>query len=356
MAFDEGERTETATPRRRQEAREQGQVARSVEVNSALVLLGAFTALAIGGAATGKALLTTVEKGLQLPGHADLTPEAVRGLLLWAMAAFGWAIVPVALAAMGAGLLANLLQVGFHITPQALRLNWGRINPGRGLTQLLSLRGGAELAKALLKLFILGTIAYWTLRPEWTRFPQLVQMELLDVLGWELNLGLTLGLRVVFAHCVLAALDYGYQRWQYEKSIRMTRFEIQEEGRQQEGNPHMRARVRQLQRERAMRRMMSAVPTATAVVVNPTHIAVALKYDPATMRAPRVVAKGKRRIAERIMAIARAHAVPVIQDAPLARALEKVVAVGAEIPVVLYRAVAGILAYVYARDPQRQAA
>jgi len=355
MAFEEGERTESATPRRRQEARERGQVARSPEVNSALVLLGAFGALAVGGAASGRVLLMTVEKGLHLPGPADLTPQTVRELLFWAAAAFGQAIVPVALVAMGAGVLASILQVGFHITPQALRLNWARVNAIRGLASLLSLRGGAELGKALLKLAILGAVTYWTLRPEWSRFPQLVQMDLLEVLTWELNLGLGLGLKVVLAYCLLAALDYAYQRWQHEKSLRMTRSEVQEESRQQEGSPQVRARVRSLQRERAMRRMMQAVSRATVVVVNPTHIAVALEYEPKTMRAPRVTAKGKRRIAERILAIARAHGVPIVQDIPLARTLEKLVAVGAEIPVALYRAVAGILAYVYAKDPQRRA-
>ena len=354
MAFEDSERTQPATPRRRQEARERGQVARSVEVNSALILLGTFGALAIEGANTGRVLLMTFEKGLALPGRVDLTPEAVRELFLWVAAAVGRAIVPVALAAMVTGVLANILQVGFYPTSQAIQLNWARVSPMRGLSNLLSLRGGAELAKAILKLTILGTVAYRTLQPEWAHFPELVQMDLLEVLAWELGLGLRLGLKVALAYCGLAALDYAFQRWQHEKSLRMSRAEVQEEARMQEGDPQIRARVRSVQRERARRRMMEAVPTATAVVVNPTHIAVALKYDAKTMRAPRVVAKGMRRIAERIVAIARAHGVPVVQDIPLAHALEKLVGVDAEIPVALYRAVAGILAYVYAKDSQRK--
>jgi len=150
--------------------------------------------------------------------------------------------------------------------------------------------------------------------------------------------------------------DYLYQRWRFERGLRMTKAEVAEEAKQQEGSPQIRARVRSLQRDRAMRRMMEAVPKATVVVVNPVHVAVALRYDPAAMRAPRVVAKGKRLVAQRIVAAARAAGVPVVQDIPLARALAKAVEVGAEIPSAFYRAVAQILAYVFARDPHRAAA
>jgi len=353
MAFEDAERTEAATPKRRQEARAKGQVARSAEVNSALILLGTFGALALGGAATGQVLIATMQKGLHLGGRSDLTPEAIRGLYLWAASATGWAILPVVLAGAVSGILSNLLQVGFLVTPEALQLNWGRINPVQGLTNLFSQRSGVELVKAIVKLIILGTVAYRTLRPEWNSFPGLARMDLGEVVAWELTLGLRLGLRVAGIYCLLALADYGYQRWQHEKGLRMTRTEVQEEGKQTEGSPQVRARVRALQRERGMRRMMQAVPTASVVVVNPVHIAIALKYDARTMRAPRMVAKGKRLVAERIVALARRADIPVVQDIPLARALDKLVEVGAEIPAALYRAVAGILAYIYAREPRR---
>ncbi len=355
MAFEDGERTEAATPRRRQEARDRGQVARSVEVNSALILLGTFGALAFGGSLMGHELIGTFQQGLHLGGRTDLHPEAIRGLYLWVASAIGRAILPVAVSGLVIGFFSSALQVGFHVSPEALRFHWGRINPARGLQSLCSTRGGAELLKAALKMTILGIVAYRTLRPEWTRFPELAQMGLTDVLSWQLGLGLRLGLRVAAVYCLLAAADYGYQRWQHEKSLRMSKAEVQEEGRQQEGSPHIRARVRSLQRERAMQRMMQAVPSATVVVVNPVHIAVALRYEPGAMRAPRVVAKGKRLIAERIVAIAREAGVPVVRDVPLARALDKLVGVGAEIPAALYRAVAGILAYIYAQGPRRAA-
>lgn len=355
MAFDDVERTEDPTPKRRQEARERGQVARSPELNSALVLLGTFGALALGGAAMGQLLVGTFQTGLDLGGRADLHVEAVRQLCFGAAWAIVRAVLPVALAGAAMGVASNVLQVGFQVTPKAAGLNWARVNPLQGLKNLLSSRGGMELVKAIIKLTILGVVVYRTLRPEWDRFSELAQMDTLQVLAWQLSLGLRLGLRVAGVYCLVGVADYGYQRWQHEVSLRMSRSEIQEESRQQEGNPQIRARVRSLQQDRAIRRMMQEVPKASVVVVNPTHIAVALKYDTRSMRAPRVVAKGKRLMAERIRAAARSAGVPVVQDIPLARALEKAVKVGDEIPGAFYRAVAKILAYVYAQDPRRAA-
>ncbi len=356
MASDDAERTEAPTPKRRQEARERGQVARSVELNSALILLGAFGALSFAGVLMGDTLLRAFREGLQLGGRTDLTPEAVRGLILAAAWSVAQAIFPVVVAGAAMGVLANLLQVGVLMSSEAIGFHWERINPARGLGNLLSLRGGVEAVKALLKLTILGVVAYRTLQPEWARFPSLAEMELQELVWWQLNLGLRLAFRVVGVYCLVAVADYAYQRWHHEKSLRMSRGEIQDEGKQQEGNPQVRARVRSLQQERKMRRMMQDVERATVVVVNPTHIAVAIRYDGRSMRAPKVLAKGKRLLAERIIGIARARGIPVVQDIPLARALYTLVEVGGEIPLALYRAVAKILAYVYAQAAGRGAA
>ncbi len=347
MAFEDAERTEAATPKRRQEARERGEVARSLDLNSGLLLLGACAALALAGGGMGQVLLGAFRDGLQFGARSELGPEAVRGLFL----GFSWtvarAILPLALTVAAVGIASNLAQVGFLVTPRVLEMHWERVNPIRGLHNLFSSRGGVEAGKGLLKISVLGLVAYRTLAPEWERFPVLAAMDTPDLIRWELSLGLTLALRVVGVYCLLGAADYGYQRWQHEKRMRMSRTEIQEEGKQQEGNPQIRGRVRSLQQERRMRRMMQAVPTASVVVVNPTHIAVALKYDQ-SMRAPMVVAKGKRLLAERIIGLAREAGVPVVQDIPLARSLYKLVDVGGEIPAALYKAVAKILAYVFA--------
>lgn len=353
MAFEDAERTEAPTPKRRQEARERGQVARSVELNSALLLLGACGALAFGGALTGRTLIDAFREGLQLGGAAELTREAVRGRVIGSAWAVAKAISPVVVTGAVAGVLANALQVGFLVSPQAIGAHWERINPMRGLTNVVSRRGAVEAIKALLKIAILGTVAYRTLQPEWARFPALAEMDLLELVRWQLGLGLRLAVRVVLVYSVLALADYAYQRWQHERSLRMSRNEILDEGKQQEGNPQIRARVRSLQQERRMRRMMQDVSSASVVVVNPTHIAVAIRYDQGTMRAPRVIAKGKRLLAERIVRLAREAGVPIVQDIPLARTLYKLVEVGGEIPAALYKAVANVLAYVYARATRR---
>jgi len=356
MASEQGERTEAATPRRRQEARAKGQVARSPELVSALLILGTFGALALGGAAMGQGLMAGMTSGLRLGGRADLHPEAVRGMFLSAAWWFARAALPLLAVGAAAGVLANVVQVGFQVTTEALTPNWARFNPLNGLKGILSSRGAVELGKALIKLSIVGAVTYKTLAPEWSRFPELAQAGPWQVVAWQGSLVIRLGLRVGGVYCLLAVADYLYQRWRFERGLRMTKAEVAEEAKQQEGSPQIRARVRSLQRDRAMRRMMEAVPKATVVVVNPVHVAVALRYDPAAMRAPRVVAKGKRLVAQRIVAAARAAGVPVVQDIPLARALAKAVEVGAEIPSAFYRAVAQILAYVFARDPHRAAA
>jgi len=349
MASDRGDRSEAPTPRKRQEARNRGQVARSSEVTSAAVLLGAFGALALAGGHSGRLLLAGFQQGLQLGPPLPLSAEQLRGLLLGAALLTLRVAGPVLLAAAAAGLLANLAQIGFLVTPEALTMNWERLNPLQGLRGLLSSRGGVEAVKAILKLAILGYVAYATLSPEWGRLPELAGMELLDLLRWQLGVGTRLAFRVLGAYAVLAAADYLYQRWEFERNLRMSRSEVQEESKQQEGNPQVRARVRSLRQERAMRRMMRDVSRANVVVVNPTHIAVALRYERG-LRAPTVLAKGKRLLAERIIALAREHHVPVVQDIPLARALYKHVEVGQEIPGSFYRAVAKILAYVMTRE------
>jgi flagellar biosynthetic protein FlhB len=320
-----------------------------MELNTALVLLGAFGALAAAANHCGYLLLQSLRAGLSLDTPPLLTPESVRNLFLAAAAAIGGVLAPILLAAVACGILSNLLQVGFMLAPQALRFDWARLQPGRGLAQLFSGRGGVESLKAFLKFGLLGGVAYATLRPEADRLPELAGLALPSLVAWQAEVALRLAFRVLAAYLVLALADYLYQRWQYERSLRMSRTEIREESRQQEGNPQVRARIRSLQQQRAMHRMMQEVPQASVVVVNPTHLAVALRYD-RSMVAPRVVAKGQRLIAERIVALAKAHGVPVLQDIPLAWALYKHVQVGAEIPVAFYRAVARILAYVLAHE------
>ncbi|HOS94600.1 MAG TPA: EscU/YscU/HrcU family type III secretion system export apparatus switch protein, partial [Armatimonadota bacterium] len=254
---------------------------------------------------------------------------------------------PVVVAAAAAALAANLLQVGFLCAPKVIRLDASRLNPVNGFKRLFSLRACVELLKALLKIAVVAYIGYSTL---WGSRHLLFVLPEQTVAGVMLIIGdiaYRICLKAGLALLVLALADYGFQRWQHEKDLRMTRQELRDEYKRQEGDPLLKQRIRQRQRELARRRMMAEVPKADVVITNPTHLAVALRYDPAHMDAPCVVAKGERALAERIREIAREAGVPVIENRELAQSLFRLVPVGGVIPSQLFEAVAQILAYVY---------
>jgi flagellar biosynthetic protein FlhB len=344
LAFQE--RTEPATPKRRREARESGKVARSQEVNSAFVLLAGLGLLAFEGPLMLERLMALTRHFLGESGSVELRPELMPALFAGTVRPALLVIAPVALAVLLVGLAVNFAQVGFLATWKPLVPSLEHLSPARGFARIFSKQSFVELLKSILKVVLIGGIAWMTLAPEISRLAALVGADPLPVFGYAATLTLKLGLRVAIALLFLALADYAFQRWEYEKSLMMSPKEIEDEMRQTEGDPRIRARVRSVQREMARRRMMAQVRTADVVVTNPTHLAVALRYDRASMKAPKVVARGARLIAERIKAIAREHGVPVIEDRPLARLLFKV-ELDREIPVTLFRAVAELLAYVY---------
>ncbi len=341
------ERTERATPRRRQEARKRGQVARSVDLTSALALLaGAFFLPWYAGASI-ESLWGYLYRSFAGPLPTDLTPPDLLELA-WTS---GTMLLSFTLPILGLFLLvgvgSTLLQAGFVFAPAALKPDLRRIDPIAGFQRLFSRRGLFETAKALIKIGIVLAVTYPLVQRDLPRYADLTGADPLVIaraIGWSIR---DLALRIGAAYLALAILDYAFQRWDLEQRLRMTRHEVKEELRQTEGDPEVKARIRRLQRQYAMQRMMAQVPKATVVVTNPTHLAVALRYEPGSMRAPVVVAKGAGAVAERITAIARQHAVPVLRNQPLARALYRTVEVGQEIPVTLYEAVADIIAYVY---------
>lgn len=348
MADDRGERTEQPTAKRLAEARERGQVPRSGEVGPAVAVLAAASYLAwMGPAWSGSltALLPTLLGELRAPAWEVVDAEHYLGR---ALGAFVWLTAPVVLAIAALVVASSLMQVGFLLTGRPLKVDWNKLNLVNGLRTLFGSRALVELAKAPAKLALLGAIAWLTVRAEIPTLLTVAGTDPLEGVRVIAGLGLTLLWRIGLAHAALAVADYGYQRWSHRRNLRMTREEVKDEMRQAEGDPQVRARFRSLHRQYAMRRMMAAVPTADVVVTNPTRLAVALRYDAATMKAPRVVAKGARLIADRIREVARAAGVPIVEHQPLAQALFKAAPVGSEIPGRLYRAVAEILAYVWA--------
>ncbi len=341
-----GERTEPATPRRREEARRRGQVFRSVELNAALAFLAVFGLLhflgpsvARGIAAWSQTLL--MERPRDWSG-GDVAAMATGAVLAWARAA-GPILVLAALVPVGV----SLLQTGPVFSTATLVPDFGQLSPARGLRRVLSVRAAVELAKALVKTAVVGAVALITVRQAAGEFPALVDMEpaatAAVVVGWVDRLAW----RVGAAFLALAAADYFYQRWEHERSLRMSREEIKHELKETEGDPRIRALRRSRQRELARRRMLQDVARAHVVVANPDHYAVALRYDPAEMAAPVVVAKGKGYLAQRIKEAAHRHGVMVVEQPPLARALYRMVKVGQAIPEELYQAVAEVLAFVW---------
>ena len=245
------------------------------------------------------------------------------------------------------GIVANLVQVGFLFTLEPLSPKLSKFNPITGMKKFVSLRSLTDLIKSFLKISYIGTIAWLVLRGELDILPSLIHMSVGQIIGF---IGVT-SLKVMFyvglAMMVLAIIDFTYQRWQHNKDLMMTKQEVKDEAKQSEGDPKVKSRIRQVQREMASRRMMAAIPDADVVITNPTHLAIVIKYDSKEMFSPQVVAKGAGLIAEKIRAIAGENDVPVVENKPLAQALFKSTEVDDFVPAELFRAVAEVLAYVY---------
>jgi len=341
------ERTEQATPRRREEARKKGQVARSQEVASVAILLACLIYFYFDSGRLVRKMMGMVSNFLKESGTLLISNNNIQSLAVYWLFEFFILIAPLLLTVLIAGLFANFIQVGFVISAEALEPKFSKIDPIKGFQKLFSLKSFAELAKNILKLSIVGYVAYVTVASEIGNLPSLMDQSVGEILVYMGEISFTIILRTSWVLIVLAILDYVYQRWEYEKGLKMSRQEIKDEYRQTDGDPLIKARIRRIQREMARKRMMAQVPKADVVITNPDHIAVALQYDQLKMFAPVVVAKGTGFVAEKIREIARESKVSVIENKPLARVLYKMVKVNEVIPENLYKAVAEVLAYVY---------
>jgi len=340
------ERTEPATPKRLEEAREKGQVARSRELSTFSVLLAAGCGFWFLGAQALRDFTVLVKRALQLEPAFLLDPmQMVAHLTHFSWDAL-WAIAPLTLLLLLAALFSPLLLNGWVFSAQSLQPDLSRLNPLAGLGKIFSTNGLVELLKALAKALLLGAFATWVL---WHN-----RQEVFALYAASLEMGLAhLGhllavsfLMMVAATALIAAADAPYQLWQHHQQLKMTKQELRQEAKESEGNPQIKSRIRAQQREMSRRRMMAAVPDADVIVVNPLHYAVALKYSE-DMRAPRVVAKGAHLLAEKIRDLAEEHRIPILQSPPLARSLYRHSEIGDEIPAALYTAVAEVLAYVF---------
>ena len=348
MSEDAGDKTEAPTPRRRAEAREQGNIARSADLTISLMMLGMMITLNLTGGKILLALKTLLVTMLSERTLSDFNLDnATKGLLQGVYVAF-IAIAPVLIALCLIAIISNILQVGFFFSTTRIQPNFAALNPVRGITRLFG--GGQSPMKLLMsiaKMFLLGLVAYSAIHGRIESIQKVQVLAFTEIFMLAAQLIYDIVMRVGMAMLVLAILDYWYQRWSHERKLRMTKQEVKDEMRRMDGDPKMKGRRRQMAIAMLKKKLKKDVPTADVVVTNPTEFAVALKYDSKTMHAPRVIAKGQGMIAARIREIAIESGVPILERKPLARALYKLVEVGQEIPEQFYSAVAEILAYVY---------
>jgi flagellar biosynthetic protein FlhB len=348
MAGANEDKTEAATPKKRQDAREKGQVARSFEINGAAgLLVGIFTLKALGPYMVNT-WADMARKSIQSASYAFDNGIMVNSMMIKIGLNFMILALPIAVAGMITAVVSNMMQVGIMYSPKALAWDFSKLNPFQGIARMFSSKAVVEVLKSAAKSIIIGYVVY--------SFFKNHGMELVRIISTDpLNIGTILSTTVFnlllstgYAVIGLAIFDYAYQKYDFEKNLKMTKQEVKEEFKSSEGDPQIKMRIRQKMRDMSRKRMMTDVKTATVVITNPTHIAVALKYDfSGKDPAPKIVAKGERRIAEKIKEIARNAGVPVIENKPLARALNKQCNIGDVIPAELYQAVAEVLAFIF---------
>ncbi|MBF0097102.1 MAG: flagellar biosynthesis protein FlhB [Magnetococcales bacterium] len=344
---DKDSKTEDPTGKRLSDAREKGQVINSREVSTAFVFLAATLLFFF----QGKQLWQDLQQHMRFffggALQEDMTPFGLVKLLEESIATVLLELAPFFAGFLLLGIAASAIQHGFLLSWEPIIPNFSKINPLSGLARMFSLRSLVELIKSTLKIAVISYAVYWAMKDD---VDQLMQLSSGSVEGFVTTLGeeSMAILRVVTGtFLAIALLDYGYQRFHYNDELRMTKQEIKDEQKQMEGDPLIKGRIRQIQRELARRRMMEEVPKADVVITNPTHFATALLYKQGEMRAPVVTAKGRGEIAARIRAIAQEKGVPIVENPPLARTLYKEVELGHPIPQDLFKAVAEVLAYVY---------
>ena len=347
MAETAQERTEQPTPKRLEESRRHGEVPRSPDLTTAAVVLIAGAGLHFTGRYAAQRLSGVMQSALHISRAQALDASSMLPALAANAAEAAKAIAPILGLTLVAALLAPLALGGWNLSFEALVPDVTRLSPANGLQRLFSLRSGVELAKAFAKFLLVALIAVLFLRAKTAEILSLGTEPVPSAIAHSAQLGSDALLACASALALIAAVDVPFQLWSYKQRLRMSRQEIREELKESEGSPEMKGRIRKQQQELARRRMMQEVPKADVVVTNPTHFAVALRYDDRRMRAPIVVAKGAGEVAARIREVALENSVPLFEAPPLARALHRVVPIGGEIPASLYVAVAQVLTYVY---------
>jgi flagellar biosynthetic protein FlhB len=343
-----GEKTEKATPKRRQDERKKGNVFQSREIGVVFSLLVSFYGLKLLAPYILRALEWSIRNYFYQAATVDeiITSDAIR-YFIQGCGVFAVAAMPLLLVCGAVSVIATLAQTRGLFTMKSAAPKFSRLNPIEGIKKMFSMRGVVELLKSLAKIIVLGYIIWLQFRDEFWAFPRLMDMEPLQGMAFTANIVLEIAKSAAIVMVFVAAADYFYQWWDYEKNLRMSKQELKEEYKQTEGDPQVKGKIRERQQAQARQRMMQKVPGADVVIRNPTHFAVALKYDPQRSSAPVVVAKGADSLALRIVAVAQENGVFITENKPLARGLYEAVDLDREIPDRFYQPVAEVLAFVY---------
>ncbi len=348
-----GEKTEQPTPRRREKAREEGQVSRSQELNSAFTLMGSFLILYIFFSNIIQSLGLKMTQFLTLDGIPLLDAGNSFTLVMDSFYFIARLVAPVMVAAAVIGAVISFIQVGALFSVKAIKPKFKNISPLSGLKNIVSMKSVFQLFKSLFKAVVITILAFLELRQEGNRLITLSKEGLQPALVYIGHLIFRIGINIIIFLIVLGVADYFYQRWEHMKNLKMTKREVREERKEMEGDPLIRSRRREQQRQFSLNRMMSAMEEADVVITNPTHIAVALKFEIETMDAPVLLAKGEGYVAERIREKARELEIEIVENKPLARSLNESTELGEKIPVDLYQAAAEVLAFVYRNSNRR---
>ena len=352
-----GEKTEPASAKKMTDAREEGQVAKSRELGSALALIALFLILKYFGGSMAQDFLDVFRsiygKIPELAGGSGTLTVKGAGALMNLMALKILAILaPVLIIATATAIAADVVQVGWKVTSKPMMPKLSKINPISGFKRMFSVQSLAELVKSILKIGVISYVAYDTLKDQMGFMFILYDMPLPTAIGMVCDMVISLGLKISFIYLIIGFGDYAFQKFKLKKDLKMTKQEVRDEYKNSEGNPEIKGKIKSRMREASQKRMMKAVPTADVVITNPTHFAVAIKYDTEASKAPVVIAKGEDYLAMKIKETAKENKIEIVENKPLARMLYHNVDVDAEIPPELYQAVAEVLAYVYSLKKQ----
>lgn len=347
MAVEKDEKTEPATQKRREDSRKKGQVAKSREVTSVAVLMAGIVYFYFFSSYLANQLQEMALFFFQGAGQREIGPDDLFIIGMHAIQSIGLVVMPLVGLVAFFAVAAHVLQFGLLFAPEAAMPKFNKLNPLEGVKRITGKQGWMDLFKSLAKVALVTYVCVVTIGDAWGFLPELTQLSPAEILSKFWDIALTIAIRSAAILVILAALDYAFQRYEYENNLKMTKEEVKQEYKQREGDPLVKMRIRQVQREISRRRMMSEVPKADVIITNPTHYAIAILYDRIEMEAPTVIAKGKGFIALRIKEIAEEHDVPKVEDKLLAQGLYKNVPLGGVVPLDFYKAVAEVLAYVY---------